>query len=75
MTLRTGGRGEIDVKKNEKRAKCGCTMLLQDNVPDRPYLKVAPVGSQLVTMALKIKTVAIPKRWMARQKWSPCRGL
>ena len=33
---------------------------LHDNVPDRPTAKVAPVGCQLATMALKIKTVTIP---------------
>ena len=32
-----------------------------DNVPDRPSAKVSPVGCQLETMALKIKTVTIPK--------------
>ena len=36
-------------------------------------VKVAPVGWQLATMALTIKTAAIPKRWVARQKLSPVR--
>ena len=46
---------------------------LHDNVPDPdPSAKVAPVGCQLATMALGIKTVAIPKGWwVARQKLSP----
>ena len=34
---------------------------LHDNVPNIPSAKVAPVGCQLATMALKIKTVTIPK--------------
>ena len=34
---------------------------LNDNVTDWPSAKVAPVGCQLMTMALKIKTVTIPK--------------
>ena len=35
--------------------------LHDDNVPDRPSAKVAPAGCPLATMALKIKTVTIPK--------------
>ena len=34
---------------------------LHDNVPDRPSTKGVPVGYKLATMALKIKTVVIPK--------------
>ena len=34
---------------------------LHDDVPGRPSSKVAPVGCQLATMALNIKTVTIPK--------------
>ena len=34
---------------------------MHDNVPDRPSAKVAPAGCQLATMAITIKTVAIPK--------------
>ena len=34
---------------------------LHDNISDRPSTKVAPVGCQLVTMALKIQTVTVPK--------------
>ena len=34
---------------------------LHDNVPDLPSAKVAPVGCQMATMALKIKTVSIPE--------------
>ena len=37
---------------------------LQDNVPDRPSAKVAPVGCQLSTMALKILKCHYPKRWV-----------
>ena len=41
---------------------------LHDNVPDRVSAKVALIGCQLATMALKMKTVTIPpKRWVARQ--------
>ena len=47
---------------------------MHDDVPDRPSAKVAPVGCQLATMSLKIKTVTIPKRWIARQKLSPNLG-
>ena len=47
---------------------------LHGNVPDRPSTKVAPVGCQLVTMTLQIKTVTIPKGWVARQKLSPNLG-
>ena len=36
------------------------------DVPDRPSAKVAPVGCQLATMPLKIKTVTIPKTCSAR---------
>ena len=36
---------------------------LHDNVPDRPSAKAAaPVGCRLATMALKIKTVTIPRK-------------
>ena len=48
---------------------------LHDNIPDRPSsAKVAPVGCQLVTMALKIKIVTIPKYGVAQQKLSPHLG-
>ena len=40
-----------------KTLSCG----LHDNVPDRPSAKVGPAGCQLATMALKIKTVTVPK--------------
>ena len=42
-----------------------CWAGLHDNVPDRPSAKGAPVGCQLATMALKIKTVTIPKSGFA----------
>ena len=35
---------------------------MHDNVPDRPSAKAAPVGCQLATMALNIKTLAVPKK-------------
>ena len=47
---------------------------LLDNVPDPLSLrqgKVAPVGSQLATVALQMKTVTVPKKCVARQKLSP----
>ena len=48
---------------------------LHDNIPDRPSsAKVAPVGCQLVTTALTIKTGTNPKRWVARQKLPPNLG-
>ena len=34
---------------------------LHDDVPDRPPAKVAPVGCQLLTVALNTKTVTVPK--------------
>ena len=34
---------------------------VHDHVPDPPSAKVAPVGCQMATVALKIKTVTIPK--------------
>ena len=54
------------------RVVCGdsssvpCRAGLHDNVLDRPSAKGAPVGCQLAIMALKIKTVAIPKGWVSR---------
>ena len=33
-----------------------------NNAPDRPSAKVAPVGRQLATMAFKIKTITITKK-------------
>ena len=47
---------------------------LQDNVPDQPSAKVAPVGCQLGTMAYKSKNCHYPKRWVAGQKLSPNLG-
>ena len=46
---------------------------LQDNVPDRPSARVAPVGCQLANMVFKMKT-DYPKKWVARQKLSPNQG-
>ena len=34
---------------------------LHDNFPDRPSAKFTPIGRQLATIALKSKTVTIPK--------------
>ena len=49
----------------------GCTTTSHT---DPPSAKVAPVGCQLATMTLKIKTVTVPKRWVAQQKLSPKLG-
>ena len=45
-----------------------------DNVRDRPSGKVAPVGYQLATTALKHLNCHYPERWFARQKLSPNLG-
>ena len=41
---------------------------------DRTSAKAAPVGCQLATTALRIKTATIPKRWVVRKKLPPNLG-
>ena len=61
-----------DSSSQKTSSGLGCTMY---NVPDRPSsAKVAPVGCQLATMALKSKTFVIPKDGFAWQKLSPSLG-
>ena len=44
---------------------------LHDNVPDRQSAKIASVRCQLATMALKIKTVTIPKSGLHSRSCHP----
>ena len=49
---------------------------LHDNVPDRPsaIYRLHLLGANWRPRHLKIKTVTLPKRWIARQKLSPNLG-